>query len=430
MRVLAPFVVLVACSGDDTDKTDTTTDTTETTPPIEDSGTRPPPEPLTGQFGSVVLGQVLDSAAFGPKDFKNGHYAFGIALSDGGGLANLAHCLIVGDVCTDVYPEVGDTYSPTPDLKFLYSADLRDSGSMNAAGVQLDYVSQAGISFGALAALEGPGNFSITGGELAAFDDPDAFPVAEGAFGAVTPDPLQALRVGPGDTITFTWENEGTVGGTFLSVGEIVVGLDDSAGTYELSVDDAGFQGPVAGGVAYLSRITTTEVDAAGNSFQIQTRIDQPFSIEYVDPKAVDELEDGVTIADDCASAKALTPVGAGAYFGTTADYANSVELKDKNPITGYATAGLDGFVRVDLTKGQQLDVAYTQIVQDATVYLFDGTCGGTPAAGADGTLGGDEESFSFTATQTGPVYIGLDTWVYYGPEGGLFTLDLTITDP
>ncbi|MEN0067729.1 MAG: hypothetical protein AAGA48_36710 [Myxococcota bacterium] len=419
----ALWTVLLACSGGD-DMMPEDTDEGRTT----DSAGPAPRDPITGAEGYVVLGQAQSSAAtlgYGYSDYST--YAFGVTFPDGGGYINLAHCLLLGSVCTDTYPASGAVYDTPFDGTRITSQNL-DPGLIVAAGVEIPYDNQQGISVGDGIA-SGAGDLSIDGGDLVSYMGSAVFEVLAGGIDGVTPDPMVPVGVSELDTLTFAWK-PGSSGNLFLSIGERIYGLDDSTGTFELPVADAGFPPvPISNSTVFLSRLTNTTVDAGGNTFHVESRVDQPFVIEY---RASDltTLVDGTGMANTCTLAQGLDALTPGNYGGTLADYENSQDLGDYNPITGYSSTGRDGYVRIDLQAGQTLEVAYSQPEGDPVAYLLDSACDEV-VAGADDTIVGGFETFTYAATADGPVYLTLDGWDgYMNYPGEEFGFSFTVTGP
>lgn len=421
MRLALPItligsVALLGCGGDDEPET------MLPPPPVEDSyfvG----PDPLTGQTGSIVLGQSLTSLAWQDTILDGTFYAFGLSLPGNGGYVNMAHCILLGSPCVGAYPAEGETLAEPFDGTFLQTQPL-DPGNVVAAGTSLAYQAQQGFSLGTPAALTGPGDLSISGGDLVDYMGTDVFEIVTGDFGAVTPDPSEQLRLTGNETVVITWTPGGTGTLTF-GAGDTLIGLEDS-GLAEISAGELGLEGPVTVTTAFLSRVANTEIDASGNTFHVETRIDQAFDVLYVDADVI-EMEDGTNISDTCAAAAGLTPLVAATYWGTTENFTNTIDLPDGNATTGFNTAGFEGFARIDMVTGQELTVEYTQTATDATTFLLDANCAATPIAGVDATLDGELETFTYTATADGPVFLALDSWA---PEtNGVFSLVIGLSD-
>ncbi|MBX2797301.1 MAG: hypothetical protein KTR31_06535 [Myxococcales bacterium] len=429
MRALpiALALCVAGCSGDETtDKptdTATETDTTETT---EDSGTRPPPD-LTGQLGAITFADFGESA-LGPS----GRIALGHFANVDGGYLNPIACLVLGTTCIEAYPKVGKSVSPTQDTNWLNGATFVNLGSDFEANdvFLLDASAQFGaqIYLGTPLGLQGSGNVTLAGDLMpymgtGVIDNADDMTV-------VSPDPMQTLRVGPKDTVDFTWK-KATNGDPYLEINGTVFGLDDSTGTFALDIDSLGLTPPADVAVATLSRIRHTTIDASGNNLEVQSRSDQSFLVEYVELlKGWSELTDKVDIAGTCKDAQALTALPEGKYVGTLTGYANDINLAYGNDLTGFDTAGLDAVVKIDLSAGEILTMNYNQPGADAAMFLLADDC--DPANGLVGQDApvnngvGLEESMNFTATKGGSYFLVLDNWM---PEdsGGLFTLTLTI---
>ena len=418
MRFWLPLMTFVAvgCSGDDTTTKETGTETDEDPGPTDSAGPGNPD--LTGLEGSIVLTELKDSA-LGDGSF------IGVAITadDDGGLLNMAGCLVLGGLCIDAYPAAGASATPDPDLSFAYSLTLRDPGDIEAARTFLVYDRGAGFNLGTPLNILPPGNLVI-GGDLLPFSSKDAFEVV-GDLTVSAPDPMDIVTAGPGATVDFAWKGDGA-GDMYLEVGETIYGLKDN-GAFTLNVDDLGLEAPVDVVVAQLSRVVTSEVDASGNNYTVQTRRDQFIRINYISPKGFVELRDGVTMADDCAGAETLTAVGAGEYYGDLSAYDNDLGYDASG--AGFPPEGNDGVIKIELTKGQELSVTYDHPLTDPATYLMEDKCDESNVVdGSDDPYDSSvTEAFEYTAPKDGTYYLVLDTWTPYDPEGDLFELSLTI---
>lgn len=119
-----------------------------------------------------------------------------------------------------------------------------------------------------------------------------------------------------------------------------------------------------------------------------------------------------------------------GNIAGTTAFAAHDYNPNIPGPsCTGYSASGNDLVYYLDLEAGDTVDFVYTQLTADATFWMVtDCADMSTCVAGADGTLTGDPEAFTYTVGATGRYFLILSS--YSSGTGGDFTLDYTITCP
>jgi len=132
---------------------------------------------------------------------------------------------------------------------------------------------------------------------------------------------------------------------------------------------------------------------------------------------------------DTCAGALVIEPCSAGTRTGTTAAATNNYGAV-LIPCTGYTANGRDVVYSVVLQAGETLNVSYTQLTSDASVYLVT-DCSNPVAscvAGADATLTGVAEVFSYVAGASGTYYLILDS--YSLNSGANWTLTYSITCP
>ncbi|MBX2804204.1 MAG: hypothetical protein KTR31_41470 [Myxococcales bacterium] len=403
---------------------------TGTLPTIDDTA---PTNLLTGQFGSIFLAEVLPNLVFNPEESM--FIGLASTVADDGGVQNLAQCVLGSfGVCVDAYPEVGQFVKPDPDLSFFDSPQVRNPGDILAAGTKLIYSPANRFNQGMPRQIAPPGNLLI-GGELEPFQSDDAFDVVS-ALDILMPDPASPIVVAADGDMIFSWKPTGS-GRMYLELDGTIVGLDESAGTATVTPTSLGLDGNSVSTTAILSRIASTDVDASGNTYRVQTRRDQPYQVDYLDIEGATPMADGIHLAGSCKEALGLSPVAPGSYYGTVQPYANDVSLLEGNKITYFDSAGRDGFVRIDLTAKQTLLVSYTQVFSDASVYLLD-ACDKKPlpVAGSDYTTNGDPESFLYVAPFDQTVLLVLDAYVsrFYKKqgrvpqfEGDTFTLDITI---
>ena len=269
---------------------------------------------------------------------------------------------------------------------------------------------------------------------MAPYDNDNAFIVTERLV-PTSPPSEDRISAGPGDSVTFTWKPLGK-GAVILEFAGTIYTLKDE-GSFTLPLDKVALNSPIDSVPATLSRVTMSDVDAAGNTFRVQTRSDQVWFVDYVDlGNKYTGLIDGETLADGCSKAQGLTAVGAGKYVGALTSYANDVELPAYNPATGLPTSGRDGFVKVELEAGQTLQASYQQDEANASFYLLNASCDTeTPLTGSDEDPNRPStvESLSYKATTNETVYLALDAYVRsdtFAPilnSGDLFILDILI---
>ncbi len=132
-----------------------------------------------------------------------------------------------------------------------------------------------------------------------------------------------------------------------------------------------------------------------------------------------------------CADASAWPDYSTGglAMFGTLDGMAGNISLSNGNVCTGNTTVGVDSILPIDLLDGETIDVSYTQIQGDASVYLLEdcadplGTCLTASDAGADGV----EESITYTNSTGGNQNLRLVLDCYDGQFCGDFAMTMAI---
>ena len=415
------LLVLFAC-GSDGDGSEPTTDTlidfgdddddrTDTAVPLQD---------YVGNVGSIFVVHYLPSMGYETETFL----AAGLFTDTDGGLLNMTQCLVFGGLCIDAYPAVGDSAAPDPSTDFLNGLSFFDVGDPILVGdnpVNIDagftvpvYLSSSLSDFGTGTGIQLDGDYMPYSGT----DDFTFTDVIE----TTSPPTDETTVVGPDDTVDFAWTPGGN-GEVYLTVNELIYHLDDT-GSYLMTLDELDLDAPLDVISASLSRQTLTEVDAAGNTIQVQTVSEQVFSLAYEDTEGWTELELDVSWAEDCDGSKLLTPIAAGQYYGDLTDLIDDHDLGYNNPTTGWATEGFEGVSAVTLQAGETLTATMKQTVYDAAVYILDDGCDpGDPLAGTDDTLDGEEEVVEYTATDDETVYLVMDGWF----EGGTFSLVLDI---
>jgi len=117
------------------------------------------------------------------------------------------------------------------------------------------------------------------------------------------------------------------------------------------------------------------------------------------------------------------------AMFGTLEGMGGNVTLSNGNACTGGTTSGVDAQLPVELLDGETIDLSYTQIMGDGSVYLVEdcvdplGTCLAASDAGADGV----EESFSYTNTSGTTENLRLILDCYDGQFCANFSMTMSI---
>ncbi|MCC7143899.1 MAG: PPC domain-containing protein [Candidatus Eisenbacteria bacterium] len=131
---------------------------------------------------------------------------------------------------------------------------------------------------------------------------------------------------------------------------------------------------------------------------------------------------------DTCGGALPLEPCSSGNLTGD-----NTFAIHDYGstslPCTGFTAAGKDVVYSVALSAGDTFDVTYTAVA-DGSVYLITNCADpvGSCVIGADDTLAGQPETWSFVAAASGTYYLILDS---FGTNtGSTWTLDYAISCP
>ena len=426
MKHIAPFSLTLAlislgCGNDDT--AEPTTDSLLTFEGDDDddrTDTAIPPQDLTGQKGSIVISHTPPSVDFEDESFT----AIGLFTDADGGLLNMSHCLLGGSPCVVEWPDVGESITADPnDTAFLNGVGFYDVGDPIFVGdhtVNIDPGFTVEVYLASLTGF-GTGTGIELDGDFMPYTGTDDFTFTD-LMEATAPPTDEALVVGPGDTIDFAW-TPGTTGEVYLTVGDTIHRLDDN-GAHTLNVDDLELEAPLDTAYAQLLRQTHTEVDAAGNTLQVQTISEQWYTLNYEDLAGWTELEVDVNWSDDCEGSKLVSPIAPGQYYGDLTDLLDDHDLGYNNPTTGWATEGFEGVSAVSLLAGQTLTATMKQVVYDAAVYILDDACDpNNPLAGTDDTLDGEEEVVEYTATDDETVYLVMDGWY----QGGTFSLVLDV---
>ncbi|MBX2797712.1 MAG: hypothetical protein KTR31_08595 [Myxococcales bacterium] len=405
-------LLLLACSGKPTTEP----------PPIHTGDTATPGPMLVGQQGSVVLGWR------GPMPQEPlTHYAFARFAETDADVSNAAHCLLVGGWCVRDYADVGEVLTESVDPAEVGAAPALDAGrSIEAMGVRLlaDWTTGSPVYRGSPLQLAEPASLRI-GGDLHPFEGEELFAIAE-PLEMASPNPAQTLVGGPGGDVTLRWKPAAKEEGTLVvQTATSLYTLDPTAGSFDVPVDDLALRAPFDRGTFTLSRIVTTEVDAAGNAVTVQTRRDQTFVLDYIDTEGFERLQDGITIARSCGAASTLKkPLAPGVYHGTVGNYPDSHDLGADNPFTGVASAGRDGVVQLGLLAGQTVTATYRQGLHDSVLYVLGSDCAvEKPLATADDAQAGDAEQIVYAAAADATVFLVLDSWL----DGASFSLELDI---
>jgi len=421
--VVSACLLALACGGDDgeTVDDDTTIDGLITFDDDDDepTDTAVPLQDYTGMTGTIVV--VHWPASVNSEDESYSGAALFTDLD--GGLLNGAHCILYGAPCVIEWPAVGESLIPEIDTSFLNAAEFFEVGDAIDVGsdsfpIDPNYTVPVYIGV--------PTGFGTTGGialdgDYMPYEGTDDFTYA-GAMEVTSPPTDTRIEVTTGDSIDFAW-TPGGEGEVILTVKGTIYHLDDT-GSFTLDVDDIGFFAPLDTTSVQLSRVTNSEIDAAGNTIQIETRSEQWFYIDFEDTVGWTELTLDNEWTETCAEAIGLPPLAAGQYYGDLTGMDDDHDLGDQNDTTGWATAGFEGVSAVHLLAGETLTATMRQTVLDAAVYILDGDCDpDEPLAGTDDTFNGEEEVVEYTATNDETVYIVMDGWF----EGGTFSLVLDI---
>ncbi|MBX2798037.1 MAG: hypothetical protein KTR31_10220 [Myxococcales bacterium] len=395
-------------------------------------------EAASGPFVSVFLSEVLPGR-FTDSDESRFH-GYAATVTDDGGIRNLAQCALAPfGLCVETYPSAGLTAPLDPARPDFGSWQSIDGGDIVAASTFLEYSPVARHNEGTPSRLTSPGNLEIgggLGGALPAFASDDAFEVV-GDLDVLEPAPDRTILVDLDDQITFRWTPTGS-GEMFLEVDDLIIGLNEAAGSVTLPVSDLGL--PVNKYLwierftVNLARIRAADIDAAGSLVRMQTRRDQLWHLDQVASAEVDRMVDGVQMADDCTAALALAPLQAGYYYGSLQAYDDDMSVDEANPFTKVGSTGKDAFVRLDLEASQTLTFLYYTPFDDGVVYLLDSCADPTPwpLMAANGEGWGIEDELEYTAPRDQTLILGLDAFVddklkAEGRTGDSFSLDFLI---
>lgn len=407
----------VGCDGSKEPADDT--DTVETDQGKDTWDSAEPPNDYTDLAGHAVLLHQKPTAM--RPELNDAGYA--IFVDDTQGVINAALCLLApsGGPCVTTLGEPdGEAAVVSPDT--LTPTTFNAGEEIHVGGFALNPVGTNTIVYVTADATWGGDGTLTFDGELAPYDGADDFEFP-GDLEVTAPDPLARVGVGPGATVDFAWIPGGD-GEVYLRYGTGMTHLIDD-GAHALSIDTLGLQAPVDGRIVQLMRAVDTDIAAAGNEFHVTTAVEQWFYLDYTAPDGYIELLDGVHAAETCEAALALAPLPAGEYYGDATGAAPDYDLGDGNDATGYATAGEDEVVRVDLRVGQTLTVAMRQAWADGAVYLLDGDCDlADPIKGVDDTLDGEVETLTYRPLTDKTVLVVVDSW---RPGGRAYALSVGI---
>lgn len=412
-------LAFAACDGKDKDTDPVETDETD---PAEDTfDSALVYEDLTGQVGSVSLIHY-------PADARGeaSYLAVGIFADDAAGLLDAAGCLIAGNPCLTSIGEVGGE-ATLFDFETLNATPLDAGLRINLAGTTLFQDDSQGypLYVGEPTAWTGSGlSFD---GDLAPYEGTDTPPYVTPLV-ATLPVPTDDIILAADDTsLDFAWE-PGTTGDVLLSWGTGALHLDDN-GSYTLDLAAMELRQPYDVRVVQLLRVARTTVDAAGNDVEITTTSSQWYYLDYTNTEGLTELAAGANVGETCADAGTLPTLGAGSYFGTVSENTDDHDLGDGNPITDYEAPGNDIVLPIALTDGQILTVTARHTALDTSIYLLPTDCDEADAlAGADATLNGDDETFTYTADADGTVFLVIDA--FDEAEDSRFGVTIEIADP
>ena len=132
-----------------------------------------------------------------------------------------------------------------------------------------------------------------------------------------------------------------------------------------------------------------------------------------------------------CADANSWTPYSTGglSMFGSLSGMTGNITLLDQNVCTGETTSGVDAILPIDLLDGETIDVDYTQILGDASLYLL-GLCVdplGTCLTASDGGPDGVQESISYTNNSGATENLRLVLDCFDGQFCGDFNMQMSI---
>lgn len=131
---------------------------------------------------------------------------------------------------------------------------------------------------------------------------------------------------------------------------------------------------------------------------------------------------------DKCEGAIALAPCSTGSLAGDNTFAINDYGLTNL-PCTGFTANGKDVVYSVALNAGDTFDVTYTAVA-DGSIYLITNCADpvGSCVAGADDTVSGQVETFSYVAAASGTYFLIVDS---FGTNTGTtWTLTYSITCP
>jgi len=256
--------------------------------------------------------------------------------------------------------------------------------------------------------------------DLSTYTDDVSFTAGNNCTGQPTDgaDAFVPLVLEAGEAVTVTYRNDGDASAYVL--------LDCNAPTPNdcYLAGDGNLASPV-GGEENLLFTNTTGVQVSGylvldcngacSGFDLTVDIDTPSPL----------LPSGCPDADTWPTYGTMGL----AMFGTLNGMAGNVSLANGNGCTGGTTSGVDAILPIELLDGETIDVTYTQILGDASVFLV-GTCSdpeGTCLSASDSGADGIPESISYTNTSGGTENLRMVLDCFDGQFCGDFYMSLSI---
>lgn len=435
--LLLALLPLAACSGDDA--TETPTDVTGTTKvETADTSFEVPELDLTGNSAHIVIGQN-----FGDVNGGSLRYAQAFILTDPAPALNLPGCIFQDHICTDSYPEVGNFVEPNV-LPIAVSAGVSAGDDFVVGNTIVTLVTQITPNpyIGTPNTLNAAGNLTVDG-DLAPFSSKDAFTFADPIVMTQPKDPEARIRINAGEAVDFAWKTGGD-GDVFMEVGSHlglqssqfsfaprnmrIYGLEDN-GSYSFDPTTLpDLQVPVDSLTVNMMRMTQTAVDAAGNTFNIQARVEQTYKVDVISDKGWTELGDGSFIAGTCDEAKGLAAVSPGQYWGDVSSYDDDLEVAI-NANGQFETVGRDGFVKIILDEGDEVRLQSDQPETFAGLFVVGENCSDVLDRGykePTSTGFADPVDYIFEAPADGVYYIAIDSGIFV-EGGGLFSLQIDL---
>jgi len=239
--------------------------------------------------------------------------------------------------------------------------------------------------------------------DLSAYADDVSFSAGNNCTGQPTDggEAFVPVVLESGEAITVQYRNDGDASAYFL--------LDCAAPTDNdcYLAGDGNLSTPV-GGAEDLIFVNTTGAQISGYMVLDCNGTCSGFDL------SIDISTPAPLLPSNCTDSDAWPVYGTMglSMFGTLDGMAGNISLANGNACTGGTTSGIDAILPIELLDGETIDVNYTQIQGDASVYLA-GTCvdpEGTCLAASDNGADGVQESLSYTntsgATETLRLYL------------------------